>query len=53
MFSIASGSAASELAVVKAISQGSLTQRQKRPIGIRARSATGISASRTNTTSAP
>ena len=53
MFSIASGSAASDEAVEKAMRYGSLTYFQKSRIGTRAISATGTSATSTKTISAP
>ena len=51
--SIARGSAASELAVEKAMSAGSFTTLMNRLSGTLARSATGMSTKSTNTASAP
>ena len=53
MFSIASGNAASDDAVEKAMRYGSLTYFQNSLIGTRAINATGTSATSTNTISAP
>ena len=52
MFSMARGSAASELAVAKAIEVGSATAWTKRRTGTRARSATGSSTPAMNTATA-